>query len=309
MKKLGLIVFLLLPCFVYAQGMSLDLGVADFFMDTKIMEEGSIFNIGLGIFYNNKLGAEVRAKFEKTAKNEESDDSIVSDSLIAVNQTVYEIFLLPIQYRSKINENFNWRAGAGLYYEYQKSKQKGFIEFIPALELLGLARVNSYTDDLTMHLLGPVAEVGIKYNTEPFKINLSGGIIPVYFLTSSETQRMYPLFDTVNHSQNTWGSPYFYLGLESILFNYVCLAVNYNYAKLDYDVIGFDDDLSPIFPEKNVVSQSVMFEASVLIPFKSLGIGLQIGYGYMINFFKQDSGDPVKDNKQYFICSGKILSR
>jgi len=294
--------------------MSLDLGVADFFMDTKIMEDGTVFSIGLGVFYSNKLGLEVRAKFEKTAKNEESDDSIVSDSLIAVNQTIYEIFLLPIQYRAKINENFNWRAGAGLYYEYQKSNQKGFIEFIPALESLGLARVNSYTDDLTMHLLGPVAEVGIKYNTEPFKVNLSGGIIPVYFLTSAETQRMFPLFDTVNHSQNTWGSPYFYLGLESVLFNYVCLAVNYNYAKLEYDVIGFDynendSKFNPIFPAKNVVSQSLLFEASVIMPFNSLGMGLQVGYGYMINFLKQDSDDPVKNNKQYFICSAKILTK
>ena len=307
MKKLNLIIFLLLSGFVYPEGMSLDFGVVNFFMDTKIMEDGSIFSIGLGLNYSKNWGGEVRGKFEKTAKNEEIDDPFVSDSLIAVNESIYEVFLLPVQYRSMINQNFQWKAGAGLYYEYQESKQKGFID-MPELEDSGLMRVNSFTDSFSMHLFGPLAEAGIYYNTETFKINLSGGVIPVYFLTAEEKQRMFPLFDTVNHSQQTLGSPYFFMGLDGVLFKYACLSVKYNYAKLEYDVIDFDDNFSPVFPARNVVSQSLMFEASALMPFKSIGMGLQIGYGFMLNFYTLDSNDPVKENKQYFIFSGRILS-
>jgi len=277
-------------------------------MDTKIMEDGSIFNIGLGLNYKNNWGGEIRGQFEKSSKNEEVNDSFVSDSLIAVNESIYEIFLLPIQYRTTVKNNFQWRTGAGLYYEYQGSKEKGFID-MPELEDSGLARVNSFTDNFSMHLFGPLVETGIYFNTEAFKINLSGGIIPAYFLTAAENQKMIPLFDTVNRSQHTWGSPYFFLGLDSVLLKYACLAVKYNYAKLKYDVIDFDDNLSPVFPERNVVSQSLMFEATALIPFKSVGMGLQIGYGRMLNFYTLDSDAPVKENKQYFIFSGKILSR
>jgi len=271
------------------------------------MEDGSIFSIGFGLNYKNNWGGEIRGQFEKSAKNEEANDSFVSDSLVAVKESIYEVFLLPVQYRSTASQNFQWRTGAGLYYEYQESKQKGFFD-MPELEDSGLHRVNSFTDDFSMHLFGPLAEAGIIYNTEHFNINLSGGVIPVYFLTAAEKQRMFPLFDAVSHSQRTWGSPYFFLGLDSILLKYAGLAVKYNYAKLEYDVIDFNDNFTPVFPKRNVVSRSVMFEVSALIPFKSVGMGLRIGYGHMLNFYTLDSNDPVKENKQYFIFSGKILS-
>jgi hypothetical protein len=316
MKKIFLIIFLLLPCFVYSQDMSLDFGVVSFFIENKILEDGFISNVGFGLNYKNNLGGEIQGQFVKSAKNEKVDDSSVSDSLIANKETNYEIFLFPIQYKSTVKNNFQWKAGAGLYYEYQKSDQKGYMD-MPDLETFGFARVNSYTDDFTLHLFGPLLGAGINYNTENFKMNLSGGVVPVFFLSTKEEQRMFPLFDTVPYSQKTWGSPYFYLGLESILFKYACLSVNYNYAKFEYEVIDFkfvkeNEDkykVVPIFPARNVVSQSIMFEASALIPFKSIGMGLQLGYGYMLNFYSLDSGDPVKENKQYFIISGKILTK
>jgi hypothetical protein len=304
MKKTALLILFLLPCFAYTQDMSLDLGVVSFFMDTKILNDGSIFNIGLGLKYKNNLGGEIRGQFEKTARNEEAEG--VDDSLIAVNESVYEIFLLPVQYRSTVKNNFQWRAGAGLYYEYQKSGQKGFLD-MPELEDSGKARVNSYTDNFSLHLFGPLAEVGVFFNTEQFKVNLSGGVVPVYFLTTDEKQRMFPLFDAVSHSQKAWDSPYFFAGLDSYIFKYACLTAKYSFAKIEYEVIDFDNNFSPVFPVKSVVSRSLMFEASALIPFKSVGMSLQIGYGYIISFYTLDSNDPVKNNKDYFICSAKML--
>jgi hypothetical protein len=275
-------------------------------VENKIMEDGSIFNIGLGLNYKNNLGGEIRGKFEKTARNEEVEG--VDDSLIAVKESIYEIYLLPIQYKSTKKNDFQWRAGAGLYYEYQKSDQKGFID-MPELEDFGMARINSYTDDFSLHLFGPLAEAGVSYNIEQFKINLSGGVVPVYFLAADEKQKMMPLFDTVSHSQQTWGSPYFFAGFESYIFKYACLSVNYNFAKLEYEVIDFDEDLTPKFPLRSVISQSLMFEASALIPFKSIGMSLQIGYGHILSFYTLDSDAPVKNNKDYFICSARILTK
>jgi len=307
MKRTIFLIFLLLPCFAYSEGNSLDLGNTSFFLDTKTMQDGSIVNIGFGLNYSDVWGGEVRGQIEKTSANEEQDDPSVSDSLIATNETVYELFLLPIQYRSAINKNLKWQIGAGLHYEYQESKQKGYMD-MPGLESLGFARLNSYTDDFSMYVIGPLIDVGIKFDIEKFNIGFSGGIVPVYFLSTVENQRMFPLFNTVNHSQETVGSPYFYLGLESVFFKYLGLSAKYNYAQLKYEVIDLDFDqttnkFTPIFPENTVVSQSLMFEASVLIPVG--GMYFQIGYGYMMNFYTYDNGNPISENKHYLILSGR----
>jgi len=309
MKKTVLLIFFLLPCFVYSESNSLDMENANFFLDSKIMEDGFITSIGLGLNYNNIWGGEMRGQVSITSKNEEIDDSIVSDSLIAVKETVYELFLLPIQYRSTTDWNIQWRVGAGLHYEYQKSNQKGYMD-MPELETLGFARINSYTDDFSMHLFGPLVDAIAKYENEWFSISFSGGVVPVYFLTAAEKQKMFPLFDTVDHSQNTWGSPYFYFGLDSILFKYVSLAVKYNYARLKYEVIDLDfnentSQFFPIFPESTVISQSLMFEGSILIPLGDMG--LQIGYGYMLDFYTLNSGNPVSERKHYLVLSGRKL--
>jgi len=306
MKRICLLFFILIPCFAYSEGMSLDLGVADFYLDTKIMDDGSITNVGLRIKYDETWGGEIRGKSEKTAKNEEMDASGVADSLIATNETVYELSLLPLQYRSAINQDSQWRVGAGLFYEYKKSNQKGFID-MPRLEDFGFARINSYKEDFSMHVFGPLADIGILFNSEKLVFNLSGGVVPVFYLTASEKQRLYPLFDTVSHSQNVWGSPYFYLYMNSTFFRYINLAARYEYSKLKYDVIDFDADFNPLFPKSTTVNQSIFLEASAILPFKSLGMGLQVGYGYLINIYTIDSGNPITKNKPYFIISGKLL--
>jgi len=310
-KKCVLFIFILLPCFAYSEDISLNFGVTDFSLDTKIMDNGSISSVSLSLNYSNDLSGTLRGQFVKTSKNEEIDDSTVSDSLIATKETVYEFFLLPIQFKFSVNQNFQWLAGIGLHYEYQNSSQKGYID-MSDLELLGFSRVNSYTDDFSMHLFGPLIDVGARYNTDLVKINFSGGVVPVYFFTTGEKQKMFPLFDTVNHSQNTWGSPYFYLGLESVLFKYAGLSVKYDYAKFEYEVIDLDyndkeSKFFPIFPKSTVISQSLMLEATALIPLG--GIGFQIGYGYMLNFYTLDSSNPVTERKHYFILAGKKTSR
>ncbi|WP_461246640.1 hypothetical protein [Treponema sp. R6D11] len=306
MKKIAFIILILLPCFAFAEDVSLDFGVVNFFMDTKILKDGSITNVGLGLKYKDNWGGEIRGKFEKTAKNEDLNDDFVVDSLIATNETIYEATLLPIQYRKAINQNSQWKAGAGLYYYYQETYEKGYLD-MPELETIGRARVNSYMSDLSMHLLGPIIDIGIRYNTEILVFNLTGGVVPVFYLKAAEEQRMRPLYDTVNHKQHKWGSPYVFVDMDCVLFEYVNLGAKYEYTKLKYDVIKLEG-FKPSFPESTRVNQSINLEASVILPFQSIGLGLQVGYGYNINIITTDSNDPIKYNKPYFIISGRLLS-
>ena len=303
MKKYGLFL-LFLFCFAYAQTAAFDPDSTDFFLDTKIMEDGSIVNIGFGLGYNDIWGGEIRGQGTKTAKNEEMDDPDIADSLIAINETVYELYLLPIQYRIK-KPNLRFRAGAGLYYEYQKSNEKGFVD-MPFLEDQGLERVNLILSDFTMHIAGPLLDAGVKYDSDLFSVSFSAGIVPVFFLNASEKYSMYPLIpQTEENSQTTGGSPYFYLNLDSVLFRYFNLKALYNFAHLKFKVIDFDNNGSVIYPDRTVVTQSLMLEISLLIPLGA--VNFQIGYGNMSNFYTLDSGDPAKNNKHYLVLSGKKI--
>ena len=301
-----MLIFLLFPCFIFSQEQqSLNPGNTSFLLDNRIMEDRTITNIGFGLGYNDIMGGEIRGRFSKTSKNEELDDPDIADSLIAMNETIFEMFFLPFQYRFTKNNNLKLWLGAGLYYEYQKYDEKGFID-MPILESVGQERVNSIKDDFSLHLFGPLLDAEFNFSSEWFNIGFSGGIVPVFFLTAEEQYSMFPLIPKpVDHSQKTFGSPYFYLGLNSILFKYVNLTILYNYTLLKYQIIDFDDNLAPIHPDTTVVTQSLMFEISALLPIS--GLGFQIGYGYMINFYSYNSSDSVSENKHYLILSGRKL--
>ena len=276
-------------------------------MDTKIMDDSTIANAGVSLIYSGFWNGDFRGRSTIISKTSEIDDSSVIDSLISTKENMYELFMLPIQYMKKENEKFKWWAGAGLYYEYQKSAQKGYI-IMPDLELIGFDKNNFFKSDFSMHLFGPLLDVGIKYNSDMFNISFSGGIVPLFFIGAKESQRMFPLYKTIEHSQKKGGSPYLYYGFDSILFKYACFSVKHSYAKLKYEVIDLDYDekalvFKPVFPQNTVISQSLMFEISALIPFGNMCF--QIGYGYMLNFYTADAGSPVSENKHYLILAGK----
>jgi len=308
MRKISLLIFLLFPSFIFAQEQqkqSLNIGNASVFLDTKIMEDGTIIDVGFGLSYSDIWGGEIRGRGTKSLKNEEISDPDIADSLIVINETIFEMSLLPIQYRYANKKSLKFWFGAGLYYEYQKSSEKGFID-MPILESVGQERVNSVKDDFSLHLTGPLLDIMFSYYSEWFNIGFSGGIVPVFFLTAKEKYSMFPLIPkSVEHSQKTFGSPYFYLGLNSVLFKYVNLSFLYNYAQLKYQIIDFDDNLSPIHPETTVVTQSLMFQISALLPLG--GFGFQIGYGYMMDFYTHDFNNSVSEDKHYLILSGKKL--
>jgi len=306
MKKFCLsLLITLFPFCVYAEDVSFDFGRFNFSLSPKILKDGSITDIGLGLMYTEKAGGQIRFRNTEISKNEELPD--VADSLNAITENTLEFFILPIEYYFFKTASFRLWSAAGLYYNYNKLDEKGFFN-MPELETMTppRERVNSYTNDFSMHLLGPLADVGIAYMAKWFNISFSGGIVPIFFLHSSQKINMIPLLDP-NHasfSQNTWGSPYFYLNLDSILFKYINLVLLYDFARLNYRNLDFDENLNWITPERMVVTQSFKIEASVLLPLGGNTYS-QIGYGYTFDTTRLDSGVTVSGNRQYLILAVK----
>jgi hypothetical protein len=116
---------------------------------------------------------------------------------------------------------------------------------------------------------------------------------------------MIPLLDPhyADYSQNTWGSPYFYMRLDSVFFKYVNLVFLYDVAQLRYQSIDFDENLDWIHPESTVLTQSLKIETSLLLPLG--GMSFQIGYGYTFDSTRFDSAPPVEGNRQYIILTAR----
>jgi hypothetical protein len=305
MKKIIFIFLLFIPICVYSEEIRFDFGSLNLFLTTKLLKDGYITDFGFGIMYNDKFGGEFKLRNTFTSKNEELEN--VADSLNAIKEDKWEFFLFPIKYYFFKKPQLQMWTGIGINYQYSKLNEKGFFN-MPVLEQLTppRERVNSYTNDFSMHTIGPLADFNILYRSNLFNITLSGGIVPIFFLASSQNTRITPLLDPnhVDYKQNTWGSPYMYVGLDSILFKYLNVLLLYDFFRANFKEIDFDENLNWITPEKNINTQSLKIETSILIPI-SKEMRFQIGYGFALNARSVNKSSFVTENKHYFILTAR----
>ncbi|MDR2150886.1 MAG: hypothetical protein LBO67_08810 [Spirochaetaceae bacterium] len=133
------------------------LGNFGFSLASKPLKEGSITDLGFNLKYTDTLSGAVNFRSTAISKNEELFE--VKDSLNAVNEQLFEVFFLPFQYAMRAAERYTFSLGGGLYYENNTLTEKGFFN-MPELENLEKERVNSYTNDFSLHLVGPLLEGG-----------------------------------------------------------------------------------------------------------------------------------------------------
>jgi hypothetical protein len=115
-----------------------------------------------------------------------------------------------------------------------------------------------------------------------------------------------PLMDPHNadYSQETSGGPYFYADLTLTLFKYASLALLYDYSKLDYQVIDFDDQFKWFTPESKTISQSLKLEVCAFIPLGG-NVYAQVGYGHSFDSIQVNSAPLVESGRDYVILAMK----
>lgn len=309
-KSVCILLFLLIPCLVYGQyeDNAFDFGNISFSLLPKVMEDGSVTDISLGIIYNNKFSGNYRYRYTNISINEVLPD--FTDSLNARTEKINELFLLPVGYRNKNTKTLFW-AGGGLYYEYNKMDEKGFYDD-PDLEYYGFARVNSYINDFAMHIVGPLFDLQFEYSSVFFNISIMGGIVPVFFFNAREVFGVTPLLGSkkAEYAQSSWGSPYLYLGFDTLIFKYLSIGFHYYYSSIKYQLISYNFDntnsVTWTYPETTVNSHSFMIEASAVIPVGS-EMCFQIGYGHDFKTLSVSSREII-ENKHYLILGAKKYS-
>jgi hypothetical protein len=286
----------------FAQEKKIDFGNVNFFLSPKIAEGGSITDFGLGLKYSDRWGGELSFRYATITKNEELQDA--SDSINVIDENIIEIFLLPANYKLYNISQTSFYLGGGVYYEFDKLKEKGFFN-MPSLENLGKERVNSYDNDFLMHVTGPLLKMGFDHKAKYFNASLSGSIVPLFFLASSQKMGIKPLLDPnyAEYSQNTTGSPYLFADVDVALFKYINIGFHYNFVHLNYKTIDFDTNLDWYNPERKVDTRSIKIDGSILIPLSS-DMSVQIGYGYILDIIKFDSSSR-NSNRQYVIFTVK----
>jgi hypothetical protein len=276
----------------------------NFSLNTNILEDGSETNFSLGYLYAPSTEGALRLRYTKTSYNDDWNNEGYEESLMANDELIFETFLLPYRRYFFSGSPLSFDLGAGAYYEYNKLDVEGY--FYHANPLVGL---NMYKNDFSMHLLGPLAEAGLRLRTRPVYITLNLGIVPVFYLRREQSQQVRPYMGTefFDHSQDTSGSPYFYGELTGVFFGLLSLGVKYEYSRIDYDVISIDSSRKWAIAPEELVARSFKLEASFLLPL-SRGLSLQLGYGRSFTTIEVDSGTPLDNNGYYFTIGTKKIS-
>jgi hypothetical protein len=298
-----------------------NIGKFSFFLTNRIMEDGSIQDIGLGWNYTDIFSADLRLRLTTVEKNEEFEG--VEDSLNAVKQKIFEVFLLPFEYTPIKTSSVKLSTGVGVYYYNEALNEKGFFN-MPELEALGKERVNSYTNEFNLQTLGPVLDVGFSFlGSQWFKASLSAGTVPIFLTWAEQKVSIVPLLDPnrADNSQNHWGSPYLYADLSATVSLPRLLkssepsnlklwfSMSFDYSRLQYEILDFKFDggnFGWYTPEREVVSQSFKIEGALLIPLG--GMHLQIGAGRIFDSITVDSGSAIQQERNYVNISGRVIN-
>ena len=259
------------PTSTYSQNWSSDFGNMFLSVSPRILENGSITDISLGYHYTEKYFGELHFRFFNQDKNEEFDIEGVKDSLNLHSEKNIDVFLLPLERFFLKTQTTRLKVGIGIYYNYNTLIEKGYFN-MPLLETLGKERVNSYTNDFSMHTLGLLFDAGFANYTKYLEISGNAGIVPFFYFFSKQKMGMIPLLDPyfAEYSQNNFGSPYIYTDLNIVLLKYFSINFFYEFSRLEYKVIDFDDDLKWYNPSQIVYSNTFKCETSLLIPIMQL---------------------------------------
>jgi hypothetical protein len=251
---------------IFAQNQRFDISRFSFSLTPKVLKDGSITDFTLGYEYTENYSGELRLRFSNEAKNEQFAEN-VSDSLNAVDENRLEVFLMPFEYLLLKRQHIELQMGVGVYYEYEVLKEKGYFN-MPELDVLGKEKVNSFSNDFSIHVLGPDIRIGFTYLGNWLNLSVHGGIVPVFYLNTHQKMEIVPLLEPnyADYDKKTWGTPYFYADAGFIFFKYLSFAFLYDISCLNYKVVDFDDNLNWYNPERMVVSQSLKLEAALLIP-------------------------------------------
>lgn len=268
----------------------------------KVLENGVQTDYSFGMFYKEagKIAWEIKFRQINGTENDEVWD--ITDSLLSRDRKVYEIFLLPINWRFFRKSGFTLRAGAGIYYDFNELNEKGYFNDSTLFEPAGPDTYNAYANKYSGHALGPLVDVGLSWKKNFFYTELSFGIVPTFYLLRNQTWNLSPYMSPSAYSvsSESFCGPYYYLTLN-VAFNFkyasLFLSLLNEYSVLKYTAAGFTDTGGWADVDEENKNKTLAVEASILFNLGLGGFMPQIGYGRTL--------DEVKGGGNYLLLGVK----
>jgi len=265
----------------------------------KILGDRIQNDYSLGLFYTEarRFGGEIRYRNTNSFGLNEIWD--IDDSMLAIRQESFEVHLMPVRYQFLRGDMLSMRAGAGAYYNYSKSDNRGYFLYHPA----GPDSYNAYHYNFSGHSVGPMLDADINFNWRFLYASFSAGLAPVYYLDQTQEWYLSPLMSPASYSVSSgeMSGPYYYLNLD-VAFDFFGIfslfgTMFFEYNRLCYRSIdtGITSGWTEIDTKDEFITLAL--EISILIKMGRSGIMPQIGYGRTFN--EQGGGD------SYFIIGLK----
>lgn len=270
-----------------SDGFDLDTGRYNISITPKILQNGVQNDISFGLFFSESKNFSGGIRLRSI--NEALSDIIwdIDDSLLTVENQVYEIFFLPVNYNFIRTNYFSLQAGIGAYYEYNKLRENGFFNDNGFPNSSGEDIYNSYTNDYLGHSIGPLVDIGIDFKYAFFRSSLSFGIVPVFYLSRNQSWKLYPFMNpspSYSVASESICGPYYYLTLDfSFNLKYFTILLTFinEYSNINYTGAGivYDEKYEWADVKEKIEYNKFAIEISFLINLGQSGIKPQIGYG------------------------------
>ena len=271
----------------------------------KILENGTQNDISFGFFHTQdlKFGSEIKLRTIKTSELGEIWE--IPDSMSTGEYDAYEVFLLPVNYQFIKNDYFSLRAGVGTYYNYNKSKTRGYFNDKNLFEEVTPDHYNSYNYDFTGHAVGPILDLETSLRWKFLYFSFSGGVVPVSYFYNEMSLRLSPLMTPPEFSVSgeSASGPYYYLNLDfavNFLKYFTLFVTLFNeFSRLKFNSIEFDDNGRWTSIDTTEDYNTFALEISLLVNLGSGSFMPLIGYG---RTFDEETG-----GKNYFMLGVKKI--
>lgn len=164
------------------------------------------------------------------------------NSIQVDSNTNIHIDILPIEKDLEINlKNFKATYSFGINYINIKEKQNAVIDDINGFLDSPSGQIVSFHNERDASLISPRAGLILQYTPlEKIKINYTGFLSPIYYITLSQNINYSFLTNSCNNSIKRWSSPYFEYSLNIQYDNWIRAAFYHTYQRLDFQTMDWN---------------------------------------------------------------------
>jgi hypothetical protein len=282
-----------------------DFGKLFFSVSPRPLEGGFITDMTVGYRYAENTQGKVRFRSMSEDNIDTIDVDSIESSQNASRKENFEVLLFPFERLFQTGEAANLKAGIGLYYGNNSTKERGLFD-MPDLEATGKPRVNSLTNDFITHSFGPVIEAGFSRPEGRFGAGASIGVVPVFFYHGKQDIQINNLGLSDSNTQTQIGYPYVYANISMTALRRLALDFLWDFSYLEHESIYFNNSPALYNFTQTTISNTLRLETSLMFQVRQ-SVFAKLGIGWMWQGIQYDNNETTWKRQLYFLFDAKTI--